>query len=57
VIVTVDTDFVNIVAYPPATLVGVVVLRLKRQSKTIVVEVLERLVVPKLANEPIKGAL
>jgi predicted nuclease of predicted toxin-antitoxin system len=33
VLVTLDLDFSNIRAYPPSTLSGIIVLRLKRQDK------------------------
>jgi hypothetical protein len=57
VVVTLDTDFANIVAYPPATLHGLVVLRPKRQSIPLVVDLLERLVIPRLAKESVTGKL
>jgi predicted nuclease of predicted toxin-antitoxin system len=43
-LVTLDTDFANIDAYPPADCAGIVVLRLARQDKTHVLGVLGGLV-------------
>jgi predicted nuclease of predicted toxin-antitoxin system len=43
-LVTLDTDFADIGAYPPKEFSGFVVLRLKRQDKRHVLEVFNRLV-------------
>jgi predicted nuclease of predicted toxin-antitoxin system len=43
-LVTLDVDFANIEAYPPADYSGIVVLRLARQDKEHVLSVLARLV-------------
>lgn len=55
-LLTLDTDFANIFAYPPEGLLGVVVLRLSRQDKTHVLEVLAGLV-PLLNAETLTGRL
>jgi predicted nuclease of predicted toxin-antitoxin system len=51
-LITLDTDFADIRAYPPASYSGLIVLRLQRQDKPHVLEVLERLV-PMVASEPL----
>lgn len=56
VLITLDTHFANIRAYPPANLTGLIVLRLNRQDKPHVLEVMSRLV-PVLSTEPIAGNL
>ncbi|HYA42749.1 MAG TPA: DUF5615 family PIN-like protein [Syntrophobacteraceae bacterium] len=56
VLVTLDTDFANIRAYPPEDFDGIVVLRLKRQDKPYVLEVFARLV-PVISNESLSGSL
>lgn len=50
VIVTLDQDFANIRAYPPAEHMGLVVLRLANQRKPHVISVFHRLL-PLLAQE------
>lgn len=42
VLVTLDLDFTNIQAYPPATTPGILVLRLSRQDKPWVLETVRR---------------
>ena len=44
VMVTLDLDFADIRAYPPSQHQGIIVLRLKRQDKVSVLELLKRLV-------------
>jgi predicted nuclease of predicted toxin-antitoxin system len=44
VLVTLDADFADIRAYPPANYPGLIVLRLNQQGKTHVLEILRRLV-------------
>ena len=44
VLITLDLDFANIQAYPPATHPGIIVLRLKRQDKHAVLELMLRLI-------------
>ncbi len=51
-LITLDTDFADIRAYPPASYPGLIVLRLQRQDKPHVLEVLERLV-PMFTSEPL----
>ena len=55
-LVTLDTDFADIRAYPPADYAGLLVLRLKRQDKPHVLAVLRR-VLPLLSTEPLVGHL
>lgn len=43
VIITLDMDFADIRAYPPQDYAGFIILRLKRQDKLLVMQVLERL--------------
>jgi predicted nuclease of predicted toxin-antitoxin system len=43
VLLTLDLDFANIQAYPPDAHAGIIVLRLKRQDKTTVVNYVRRL--------------
>lgn len=55
-LLTLDTDFADIRTYPPARYAGLVVLRLKRQDKLHVLEILARLL-PVLSREPLSGCL
>lgn len=55
-LVTLDTDFADIRAYPPSEYPGFLVLRLKRQDKPHVLDVLRR-VLPVLDAEPLVGRL
>ncbi len=55
-IVTEDTDFANIVAYPPATFRGIVVLRTRFQGLG-ALRAFRTLVLPRLATEPLDGHL
>jgi len=55
-LVTLDTDFADIRAYPPAQFPGLIVLRLHRQDKPHVLEVIERLI-PLLSSEPFEHLL
>ena len=50
VLITLDLDFADILAYPPAKYAGLIVLRLRRQDVNSVLEVLTRLV-PILRSE------
>lgn len=52
VLVSLDTDFADIRAYPPTDYPGIVVLRLSRQDKPHVLDVLRR-IVPVLDSEPL----
>lgn len=56
ILVTLDTDFANILAYPPHEFSGIVVLRTEDQSKPMLVTYLRRLLTA-LANESPKGGL
>ena len=55
-LVTLDTDFADIRAYPPAEYSGFIVLRLKRQDKPYVLELFTRLTAM-LTAEPLAGHL
>ena len=55
-LVTIDTDFADIRAYPPRLYAGLIVLRLKQQDKPAVLQVMAR-VLPTLATEPLTGQL
>lgn len=56
VLVTLDVDFADIRAYPPADYPGLIVLRLNQQGKPHVLEILRRLVFV-LAEETPEGHL
>ena len=56
VLVTLDTDFADIRAYPPGTHQGVMVLRPGRDAIPLVLEALRR-AVSLLTTEPISGGL
>lgn len=56
VLVTLDLDFANIQAYPPTSTNGIVVLRLVRQDKPWVLEVMGRLI-PAFETHPLSGKL
>ena len=45
VLVTLDTDFANILAYPPGDFPGIVVIRTDAQAKSVVLAHIRRLVV------------
>lgn len=55
-LITLDTDFGNIQAYPPAEYSGLVVLRLTQQDKLNVLTVLTRLL-ERFKHEPLSGRL
>lgn len=55
-LVTLDSDFSNILAYPPAKFAGIVVLRLADQGHVRVEAALQR-VLDLVNNEPVAGAL
>lgn len=55
-LVTLDTDFADIRVYPPEAHAGLVVLRLKRQDRPHVLDVLRRLL-PLLVTERLDGRL
>lgn len=55
-LITLDTDFGNIQAYPPADYSGLVVLRLTQQDKLNILTVLTRLL-ERFEHEPLFGRL
>ncbi len=55
-LITLDTDFADIRAYPPSEAAGYIVLRLHRQDKQSVLEIMERLI-PMLGQEPLQHRL
>ena len=56
ILITLDTDFADIRAYPPAQFPGLIALRLHSQDKPHVVEIIGRLI-PLLASEPLEHLL
>ena len=56
VLITLDNDFGNIQAYPPAEYSGLVVLRLAQQDKSNILSMLTRLV-ERFEREPLSGRL
>ena len=56
VLVTLDTDFSDIRSYPPEHFSGLIVLRLRQQDKTHVLELIPRLI-PMFSAEPLAGRL
>lgn len=56
VLVSLDLDFANIQAYPPAGTAGIVVLRLVRQDKPWVLQVIKKLI-PALAENAVSQKL
>lgn len=56
ILITLDTDFADIRAYPPAQFPGLMVLRLHSQDKPHVLEIIGRLL-PLLASEPLERLL
>ena len=55
-IVTLDLDFADIRAYPPTDYQGIIVLRLRDQSRLSALSVVER-ILPTLDDEPLAGKL
>lgn len=55
-IITLDLDFGDIRAYPPAAYSGIIVLRLARLDKVNILASIQRLL-PLLASEPLGGKL
>jgi predicted nuclease of predicted toxin-antitoxin system len=55
-LVTIDTDFADIRAYPPRLYAGLIVLRLKQQDKPTVLQLIAK-ILPTLASEPLAGQL
>ncbi len=56
VLVTLDLDFSNILAYPPAKFAGVIVLRLANQAH-VAVETAMRRMLDVVSREPVAGTL
>ena len=56
VLLTLDMDFADIRAYPPAEYGGLIVLRPRTQSKPAVLSLVQ-LLIPKLDREPLAGCL
>lgn len=56
VLVTLDTDFSDIRAYPPRELSGIIVLRVGCQAKQHIIEVFNR-IIPLIGSEPLKQHL
>ena len=52
VLVTLDTDFSDIRAYPPESHSGVIIIRVSRQSKPHIMEIFKR-VLPLIGREPL----
>lgn len=55
-LITLDLDFSDMRAYPPHELPGLIVLRLRRQDRSHVIEIASRLI-PLLEDEPIEQRL
>jgi len=55
-LITLDIDFADIRAYPPAQFPGLIVLRLHREDRPHVLEVIERLI-PLFSSEPLEHLL
>lgn len=55
-LITLDTDFSDIRAYPPKEYPGVIVLRLRGQDKPHVLDVMKRLI-PLFSSEPLEHHL
>lgn len=49
-LITLDTDFSDITAYPPESFPGIIVLRIRRQAKSHIIDVLRR-IMPLLSRE------
>ena len=55
-LITLDLDFSDMRAYPPADLLGLIVLRLRRQDKAHVLDIAGRMI-PLLEIEPLEKRL
>jgi predicted nuclease of predicted toxin-antitoxin system len=51
ILITLDTDFCNILNYPPERYSGIVVLRVFDQSKPAVMRIISQLLIPSLRQE------
>ncbi|MEW6102587.1 MAG: DUF5615 family PIN-like protein [bacterium] len=56
ILVTLDTDFSDIRAYPPEEFSGIIVLRLKTQAKHYIVKVMKG-IIPLIVREPLRQHL
>ncbi len=56
IIVTLDTDFTDVRTYPPEEYSGIIVLRIKMQSRQHIIKVFTQ-TVPLLTSEPINNCL
>lgn len=55
-LVTLDTDFADIKTYPPSQYSGLIVLRLRRQDKLYVLNIIKK-IIPLLSTEPLEKRL
>jgi predicted nuclease of predicted toxin-antitoxin system len=55
-LITLDLDFANILAYPPAEFTGIIVLRLANQAH-VTVETTIRHMLESVSREPVEGTL
>jgi predicted nuclease of predicted toxin-antitoxin system len=51
VLVTLDTDFCNILSYPPEKHAGIIVIRTLEQSKPSVLRIIEKTILPALQDD------
>jgi predicted nuclease of predicted toxin-antitoxin system len=56
VLVTLDTDFSDIRAYPPEQYSGIIILRLANQAKPYLIDIFKR-TIPLIGKEPLKQHL
>ena len=52
ILVTLDTDFANILAYPPEDSSGIIVIRTEDQAKPVVLEIIHRIVAVLKSESP-----
>jgi len=57
VLVTLDTDFSDIRAYPPQEFSGIIVLRVGSQAKQHVIKVFQNIIIPLIQKEPLNQHL
>jgi predicted nuclease of predicted toxin-antitoxin system len=57
VLVTLDTDFSDIRAYPPQEFSGIIVLRVGSQAKQHVIKVFQSIIIPLIQKEPLNQHL
>jgi len=56
-ILTLDHDFIDIRAYPPADYHGIIALKLRSQAKSHVLKTIQQRVLPALQREPLTHTL